>query len=233
MTVELIEGDCLEVMPTLKAGSIDLILTDLPYGVTANPWDEVIPFAPMWREFWRLCPSGVVVLTAAQPFSSALVMSQPRAFRYEWVWEKNKATGHLQAKKQPMKAHELVLVFSLKAPPYYPQMVEGAPYKARPGKKNGTNYGTFKAEREDNTGVRYPRDVVSFPVVQRPVHPTQKPVELMEYLVATYSRAGQTVLTATAGSGTVALAARNLGRNCVAIERDPEYFDIACERLGL
>lgn len=223
-------------MPTFEAGSVDLILTDLPYGTTQNEWDAVIPFEPMWREFWRLCPKGAVVLTATQPFSSALVMSQPQFFKYEWIWEKNKATGHLNAKKMPMRAHEQVLVFSRGACPYYPQMTEGhKPMSAYTQTSNGSNYGPTKRPSGGGSTQRYPRSVQQFAVVNNDsperVHPTQKPLALIEYLLATYSQPGQTVLTATAGSGTVAVACRNLGRNNISIEKDPDMYAIAEQRL--
>ena len=229
--VELIEGDCLDVMPTLEAGSVDLILTDLPYGTTQNAWDAVIPFEPLWREFWRLCPLGAVVLTAAQPFSSALVMSQPQFFKHEWIWEKNNPSGHLNAKKMPMRAHEQVLVFARGACPYHPQMTKGTPKKTT-RRTFSPSYGAQK-ETSYDTDERYPRTVQFFNGHPKSdaVHPTQKPLALIEYLIATYSLPGQTVLAATAGSGTVAVAARSMGRNSVSIERDPKYYDIASERL--
>jgi DNA modification methylase len=226
--VELIEGGCLEVMPALEAGSIDMILTDLPYGTTQNAWDQMIQFAPMWAEFWRLF--------ASQPFSSALTMSQVERFRYEWVWEKNKATGHLNAKKMPMKAHEQVLVFSLGKHPYYPQMTDGhEPMHAYVQTSNGSNYGSTKRPAGGGSTQRYPRSVQRFPVVNNDnpekVHPTQKPVEWCEYLIRTYTQPGDTVLSACFGSGTVGVAARNLGRNCIGIESDPAYYAAAEKRL--
>lgn len=234
--IELVNGDCLQVMPTFEAGSVDLILTDLPYGTTQNEWDAVIPFEPMWREFWRLCPDGAVVLTAAQPFASALVMSQPQFFKHDWIWEKNKATGHLNAKKMPMRAHEHVLVFCRGACPYYPQMTEGhKPGNYAMRRTYTPNYGAQRPTEYGGSTQRYPRSVQQFAVVNNDsperVHPTQKPLALIEYLLATYSQPGQTVLTATAGSGTVAVACRNLGRNNISIEKDPEMYDIAERRL--
>lgn len=237
MTIELIEGDCLEAMQELRTGSVDLILTDLPYGTTQNKWDAVIPFAPMWAQFWRLCPEGAVVLTAIQPFSSALVMSEPVCFSHEWIWEKNKASGHLNAKRMPMRAHESVLVFSQEVCPYYPQMTDGhAPMNAYTQTSNGANYGATNRPSGGGSTQRYPRSVQQFPVVNNDspdrVHPTQKPVELFAYLIETYSKPGDTVLDCCAGSGTTGMAAELTGRNAILIERDPEYYALAARRLG-
>jgi hypothetical protein len=234
--VELIEGDCLEEMATLPSGSVDLILTDLPYGTTQNAWDAVIPFRAMWSEFWRLCPEGAVVLTAMQPFSSALVMSEPSCFKHEWVWEKNKASGHLNAKRAPMRAHELVLVFSQEPCPYYPQMTEGhKPGNYAMRRTYTSNYGSQRPTEYGGSTLRYPRSVQQFAVVNNDsperAHPTQKPVELFEYLIATYSAPGAVVLDCCAGSGTTGIAARNTGRNAILIERNPSYYAVAERRL--
>lgn len=234
--IELIEGDCLEVMPELPDGSIDMILTDLPYGTTANAWDAVIPFEPMWREFKRLCPTGAIVLHASQPFTSALVMSQPKAFKHEWVWEKNKASGHLNAKRRPMLAHESVLVFAFGRYAYTPQMTDGHEAgHAAVRRQPSSNYGAQKPSAYGGSTQRYPRSVQRFAVVNNDspdrVHPTQKPLTLEQYLIRTYSNPGDTILSATAGSGTVLLAARNEGRNAIGIEREPKYFDAASARL--
>lgn len=233
--VSLYQGDCLEVMPMLEEGSIDMVLCDLPYGTTQSPWDAVIPFEPLWSEFNRLC-SGVVALFAAQPFTSALVMSNPRGFRYEWIWEKNKATGHLNAKRRPMVAHESVVVFG-DASFYRPQMTEG--HKPGNSATRRTHSGVYGAQRETSYGgstLRYPRSVQRFDIVNnddpQKTHPNQKPVPWLEYLLRTHSADGATILDATMGSGSTGVACVNTGRRFVGIERDPKFFAIAQKRLA-
>lgn len=235
--VRLINGDCLAVMPTLEAGSVDLVLSDLPYGTTACKWDTVIPFEPLWACFkWVLKPKGAVVLTASQPFTSMLVMSNREWFKYDDVWDKvNRFTGFLDAKNRPLRRHESVLVFSpVGRLTYNPQMTPGEPYRATRSGKSTQVYQGFSVQSGDNDGTRYPHSVIRInaDVKASPLHPTQKPVALFEYLVKTYSNEGETVLDATIGSGTTAVACLNTGRKCVGIERDTEhgYFDIACRR---
>ncbi len=235
-TIEIIEGDCLAILPTLEAQSVDLVLVDLPYGSTQNPWDTPIPFAPMWTEVWRVC-KGAAVFTAMQPFSSALVMSQPNCFKHEWVWEKNKATGHLNAKKAPMRAHELALVFAAKTLPYNPQMTDGhEPGHAATRRTYTPNYGAQRPTEYGGSTKRYPRSVQRFAIVNNDSpekeHPTQKPVELMAYLIETYSSPGQTVLDFCMGSGTTGVACQQTGRNFIGIESDAGYYAIAAKRLG-
>lgn len=232
-------GDCLERMRELPDASVDMILCDLPYGTTQNKWDAVIPFEPLWAEYWRVCkPNAAVVLTAAQPFTSALVMSQPREFKYDWTWRKQIGRGHLNAKKMPLKDKEDVCVFYRQQCTYNPQMTFGKPYSAkekgafRESKKTTENYGAFSNEnRADNGGVRYPKQVLDFNSVERGIHPTQKPVSLFEYMIRTYTDEGMTVLDNCAGSGTTAIAAERTGRSWICIERDPEYYARACERV--
>lgn len=237
----LLHGDCLEILPSIAAGSIDLILCDPPYGTTQCKWDAVIPFAPMWEQVWRvLKPNGASVFTASQPFTSALVMSQIEAFKYDWVWKKPKGTGHLNAKKMPMRDKEDVLVFYQNQCMYNPQFSAGTPYKNKAGKDISSkssmtdSYGDYTNFRYDNDGKRYPKQVIEFGVVERgTVHPTQKPVALMEYLIKTYSNEGELVLDFAMGSGTTGVACANTGRRFVGIEKDPEYFEIAQERIHL
>lgn len=234
--IQLIHGDCLEVMPQLPDGSVDAVLVDLPYGATRNAWDAVIPFDPMWREIWRVC-AGPAIFTAMQPFSSALVMSQAQHFKHEWVWEKNKATGHLNAKKKPMQAHEVALVFSRGAVPYFPQMTDGhEPMHAYTQTSNGDNYGATVHPSGGGSTQRYPRTVQRFAVVNNDdpekVHPTQKPVALFEYLVRTYTEVGQTVLDFCMGSGTTGVACLNLGRKFIGIEKEENYYAAAVERFN-
>lgn len=231
-------GDCFEVMRGLPDSSIDMVLCDLPYGTTRNKWDSVLPLEALWREYWRVCkPKAVVVLTAVQPFTSALVMSQPRNFRHDWVWEKNKATGHLNSQRQPLRAHEDVLVFARAACSYFPQMTEGhRPANRVPRNGGSTNYGAQSAGRAyGGQTTRYPRSVQKFAIINNDHpdkwHPTQKPAELFEYLIRTYSTKGMTVLDNTAGSGTTAVAAIEAERGWVCIEQDQEYFEAAVGRV--
>ena len=233
----LMNADCLQAMCVIPDGSVDMILCDLPYGTTQNKWDIVIPFDPLWREYWRvLKPNGVVVLTAAQPFTSALVMSQPETFKYQWVWEKSQAVGHLNAWKQPMRKHEDVLVFYAARGTYNPQISDKPLENQRPQTKRtkGTdNYGShglsvFRCPPDRSM----PSSILKIANVQKTVHPTQKPVALMEYLIRTYTNEGETVLDNCMGSGTTGVACKNTGRNFIGIERDPEYFRIASDRIA-
>ena len=232
MNFDLYHGDCLEVMAGLPDASVDMILCDLPYGTTQNKWDSVIPLAPLWAEYRRVC-RGAIVLTAQTPFDKMLGASNLGMLKYEWVWEKPKATGHLNAKIQPMKAHENILVFYESRPTYNPQKTPGTPYVGRGGASKLDNYGGFDALREGSPdGSRYPRSVVRFQHEPKPVHPTQKPVALMEYLIRTYTQEGETVLDNCMGSGTTGVACANTGRRFIGIEQDDKYFAIASERIA-
>lgn len=238
-TTLLLHGDCLELLPCITDASVALVLTDPPYGTTACKWDSVIPFEPMWKQVWRvLRPNGAAVFMASQPFTSALVMSQAKHFKYDWCWRKPKGTGHLNAKKMPMRDKEDILVFYREQCLYNPQFTVGTPYKNKAGKDHTSSssmsdcYGGYTNYREDNDGKRYPKQVIEFGVVERgTVHPTQKPVALMEYLIKTYTNEGETVLDFTMGSGTTGVACMNTGRNFIGIERDEKYFQIASERI--
>lgn len=236
--MRLIQGDCLKIMPTLEAGSVDLILCDLPYGTTACQWDSVIPFGPLWENYNRLIHhGGAIVLTASQPFTSALVMSNPAMFRYSWVWEKPKAPNFLDARRRPLKAHEDVLVFGKTAPRYFPQKTPGSPYAGRRTGSAQTEMVGVVANpmfRNDNDGDRYPRSVqyVNTAKDEGKLHPTQKPVALMEYLIRTYTLEGDTVLDNCMGSGSTGVACVNTGREFVGIEQDDVYFAIAQKRLA-
>lgn len=238
MTFDLYHGDCLDLMKAIPDGSVDVVLCDLPYGTTRNAWDSVIPLSDLWAEYKRVC-RGAVVLTATQPFSSALVMSNPAMFRYEWVWRKSRVTGVLNAKIQPLRQHEVVLVFADKSPPYHPQGLEACSKKAHTGvsrsrAKSSGNYGAVTQTEDgtyEQTATGYPRSVLDIPSEGKTVHPTQKPVALMEYLIRTYTNEGDTVLDNTMGSGTTGVACMNTGRRFIGIERDPEYFKIAESRI--
>lgn len=229
--MRIMQGDCLRIMPALPDASIDLILADLPYGTTRNKWDAVIPFAPLWAEYKRIIkPNGAIVLFGAQPFTSALTMSNPAWFKYAWVWEKSSVTGHLNAHKRPMRKHEDILVFARKTAPYYPQGLK--PYnKINRRSTNGSNFGVSGTENFQ-AFTNYPRSILRFDNDTRPVHPTQKPVALLEYLIRTYTEPGAVVLDNVMGSGSTGVAAFNTGRKFLGIEQDAGYFEIARKRLA-
>lgn len=233
----LILGECLDVMEEeLGCLKFDAVVCDLPYGTTQCKWDSIVPLDEMWSGLKAITkPDANFVFTAAQPFTSALVMSNPKAFKYDIVWKKPKGTGHLNAKKQVMRNKEDVLVFCHGKGTYNPQMTKGDAYKAKPGrsKANGEDcYGQYKDVREDNTGVRYPLQIQEFPIVERnKLHPSQKPVELMEWLINTYSNEGDTVLDITMGSGSTLVAARNTNRKGYGIEKDNDFYYAAIGRF--
>jgi len=234
--IQLLHGDCLELMFDLPDNSVDMVCCDMPYGTTQCKWDTVLPLDMLWYHYKRIVKdNGAIVLFGAQPFTSTLVLSNPKMFKYDWVWKKPKGTGHLNAKRQPMRDKEDICVFYKTQPTYFPQMERGAPYKAKPGKskRNGDDcYGDFLDTREDNKGVRYPRQILSFSIQERnKLHPTQKPVALIEYLIKTYTNEGDTVLDNCMGSGTTLVAAKNLNRKGIGIELDLEYFQIARNRI--
>jgi len=234
----LYEGDCLDVMPQLQDKSIDMILCDLPYGTTACKWDTVIPFEPLWQQYKRLIkPNGAIVLTASQPFTSALVMSNPKWFRYEVIWEKDNFTNLGAITRQFGKVHENILIFYEHLPVYHPQMWESS----RPctgGVVNAASYSetSKQAYRHSNKRIgamdRYPRSVIKITRPRKPIHPTQKPVALFEYLIRTYTNEGDTVLDNCAGSGTTGVACENTGRHSILIEREPKYCNIIRERMN-
>ena len=238
MTVTILQGDCLERLIELPSGSFDAVIADPPYGTTQNAWDSIIPLEPLWTELWRVC-RGPVVLTAMQPFSSVLVCSNIVRFKHEWIWEKNKGSGHLNAKKAPMRYHEVVLVFSMGAFTYNPQMSSGhKPGNVATNKVRSANYGAVSGLQEPYGGstLRYPRSIQKFDVINNDsperVHPTQKPVALFEYLIRTYTDEGDNVLDFSAGSGTTGIAAMNTGRNCTLIELNTDYVEIIKSRIA-
>lgn len=231
-------GDCLDIMPTLPAASVDLILCDLPYGTTQNKWDSVIPLDRLWTEYWRIAkPNAAAVLTGQGLFTAKLIVSSVENYRYSLVWEKTRAGGFLNAGRMPLQAHEDICVFYRTTPAYNPQMRTGKPYAKKHGAgEDGKNYGSFdRAGRTTiNDGTRHPRSVFTVPNSnEKSQHPTQKPVELMEYLIRTYTNEGDTVLDNCMGSGTTGVAALNCGRKFIGIERDPTYFEIAKNRIGV
>jgi len=237
--VTLMQGDCLERMKEIPDGSVDMVLTDPPYGTTACKWDTVIDLDHMWEQLKRVTKkNGAIVMTASQPFTSVLVTSNLEMFKYDWVWKKPKGTGHLNAKKMPMKDKEDIVVFYKKQCTYNPIFTIGTSYKNKAGDPSLStsmtdSYGSYTNKREDNPGRRYPKQVQEFPVVERgTTHPTQKPIALMEYLIKTYTNGGETVLDFTMGSGTTGVAAKNLNRDFIGIELDEGYFKIAQERIN-
>ena len=231
MDAKLYLGDCLEILPTLPDKSVDAIITDLPYGTTACKWDVIIPLEPMWRQIKRVC-RGAFVTTTSQPFTSALVMSNPKHFSHSWIWNKRYPANYPLAKKQPMKIHEDVLVFGGN---YNPIMTE----RKNPIKK-GANKGAsvFRGglERKDYIGKvythKYPESIILFPTRQeKSLAPTQKPVTLYEYLIRTYTNEGDIVLDFCMGSGTTGVACKNTNRNFIGIEKELKYFEIAKSRI--
>ena len=227
----VIEGDCIEVMGHLPNGCIDMVLCDLPYGTTQNKWDSIVPLDELWAEYKRIVkPNGAIVLTSQGLFTAMLIMSQPKMFKYKWVWEKSKPTNFLNAKKQPLRKHEDVCVFYQRQPVYNPQMTEGEPYDkgVRKNQLSGS-YGDFLPVHVHSDGKRYPTDVVYFKTAESEgdvIHATQKPVELGRYFVRTYSRPGDLILDNTSGSGSFLVAALMEGRNFLGIEKnaDSELF---------
>ncbi len=232
------KGDCLELMPKhIKDKSIDLILADLPYGTTQCKWDSIIPLTPLWKEYKRIIkPNGAILLFAQTPFDKVLGASNLQMLRYEWIWEKTQATGHLNAKKMPMKSHENILVFYSKLPTYNPQKSEGHKpvnsFKKRID-SDGDIYGTTKSSSGGGNTDRYPRSVVlcASDKQKSSLHPTQKPLPLIEFFIKTYSNEGDLILDNTAGSGTTGLGAKNLNRNYIMMEKDETNYKVCLERV--
>lgn len=257
---EFLHGDCLELMKNLPDGCVDTCIVDPPYATTDNvaspaalehikqfgatsainaglydpekQWDNIIPYEQMWEQLWRICkPNAAIVMFCQTPFMQELGASQLKHLKYEWIWKKTKATGHMNAKKMPLKQHENILVFYKKLPTYNPQgLVRLGTPKLRRGGDNGDNY-----QNSDKDSLQefsnYPTDILEFPSESNTVHSTQKPVELVEYLIKTYSNPGETVLDFTAGSGTTAIAAENTNRKWICMELTKRYYDIATERV--
>lgn len=240
--IELWNGDCLELMNNIPDKSIDMILSDLPYGTTHCKWDSVLPLEELWKQYCRIAKeNAAIVLFAQTPFDKVLGSSNLKMLRYEWIWEKTQATGHLNAKKMPMKAHENILVFYKKLPIYNPQITKGHTpihsYTKYVSTQNNTEiYG--KMSREISGGgetTRYPRSVLTFSSDKQKcyLHPTQKPLALCEYMIKTYTNEGNLVLDNCMGSGTTGLACKNLHRRFIGIEKEKKYFEIAKERIGI
>lgn len=225
--IKLMNGDCLEMMNDIPDKSIDLILCDLPYGITRNRWDVIIDLRLLWREYRRIS-RGAVVLTCAQPFTSVLITSNLKEFKYCWIWKKSKPTGHLNAKKQPLRNTEDIAVFYANQPTYNPQGTRQTDVMV--SRTNRGNYNQCsKTTRQTVTG--YPTTILEF-ATETGAHPTQKPVALMEYLINTYTNEGDTVLDNCMGSGTTGVACVNTRRSFIGIELDSDYFKIAKERIN-
>jgi len=233
--IDLRKGDCLEVMKDIPDKSVDMILCDLPYGTTACKWDSVIPFKQLWEQYNRLIKdNGAIVLFGSEPFSSYLRMSNIKNYKYDWVWRKSKPTNFLNCKKQPLRTFENVIVFYKKQPTYNPQgLIKGVFINDRPAKRNKSSniYGSEKGFGYSEFS-NYPTNELNFKNGNNNrLHPTQKPVELLEYLIKTYTNEGETVLDNCMGSGSTGIACKNTGRSFIGIELDQYYFDIARNRI--
>ena len=227
---DLMKGDCLELMKQIPDGSVDMILCDLPYGTTQNKWDSVIPLDLLWAQYKRIC-KGAIVLTAASPFDKILGVSNLKMLKQEWIWRKEGGTGFLNAKKAPLKNHENIMVFYSKPGIYNPQMRMGfKPYTCVKGGET-ENYNPSGEVTTVSDGSRYPLTVLDFSRDKNKMHPTQKPVALMEYLIRTYTHEGMTILDNCMGSGTTGVACANTGRKFIGIEMDEKYFEIAKDRI--
>lgn len=237
MTVKLLQGDCLNLLRGIKDNSIDLILADLPYGTTANKWDNVIPLKPLFEQYQRIIKDhGAVLLFGMGKFGAQLIMNAPEKmpYRYDWVWKKTMPVGFLWSHHMPLRAHENIYVFYKHLPTYNPQMRQGfKPYKGRADSESvNYNLKIKKYKPSDSNGERFPIDVIEFSNGNNKyVHPTQKPIDILEYMIKTYTDEGMTVLDNTMGSGSTGVAAVNLNRNFIGMELDKDYFEIAKQRI--
>ncbi len=231
--MKLINGDTIEEMSKLEDKSIDMILADLPYGTTKNKWDSIIPLDKLWGQYNRIIKdNGAIVLFGQQPFTSVLVSSNLKMYKYDWTWIKDAGTGFLNAKKMPLKDSETISVFYKKLPTYNPQMRVGfKPYTAKQGAKKSENYGKQSGAVTVSNGERYPLTTIHFSRDKDKIHPTQKPVALLEYLIKTYTNEGEVVLDNAMGSGSTGVACGRTGREFIGIELNENYFNIAKERI--
>lgn len=239
MSVQLLQGDCLELMKGIPDGSVDMVLADLPFGTSSNRWDTIIPFSPLWVQYKRIIkPHGVIALFGCEPFSTSLRASNLAAYKYDWIWDKHSVNGFLNAKKRPLKRYENICVFSYEAPRYFPQMeIRGrvrkkGNYNRKAGDGDGV-YGRYKNITTENNEY-FPTDILSFSNADHTekLHPTQKPVSLLEYLIRTYTNEGETILDNVMGSGSTGVACVNTGRNFIGMELDHGYFETACKRIS-
>lgn len=232
--MNLLLGDCLELLKTLPDNSVDMVLADLPYGTTACSWDSILPLDTLWEQYNRICKeNSAMVFTASQPFTTILATSNIENFKYEWIWEKPQGTNPMNAKIMPLKSHENILVFYRKKPTYNPQMWYSTPYSgfSSSESKIGEVYGKADSKHRNNPeGSRYPKTVLKFKQ-EKGLHPTQKPVELMRYLIRTYSNENELILDNTMGSGTTGVAALLENRDFVGIENNATYFNLAKNRI--
>ncbi len=238
MSVQLFEGDCLDVMKQIPAASVDLVLCDLPYGTTDCRWDVILPFEKLWHEYNHISKKGTaVVLTSAQPFTSKLILSNLEMFRYDLIWDKtNRNTGYGNANRMPLRSHEHISIFYKSLPTYNPQMTVGKAYNAKRSGKRPDVYSSGGLHPKDgiNLGIRYPISILAIAAdikTELGLHQTQKPEVLMEYLIKTYSNEGDTVLDNCMGSGTTGVACVNTDRKFIGIEKDAKYFQVAKERI--
>ena len=232
--MQLIHGDCLEKMKDIPDKSIDMILCDLPYGITACKWDVVIPFEPLWEQYKRIIKDrGAIVLFGSEPFSSYLRMSNIKNYRHEWYWNKNNSAGFVTAKIRPFSIIENILVFSNNKANYYPQMETRGKPRNKGGYSKSDNYNIIPSKSKSKSNEYYPKNLINISNASQKgkVHPTQKPVALLEYLIKTYTLEGETVLDNTMGSGSTGVACVNTGRNFIGIEKDDKYFEIAKKRI--
>ena len=231
--IDLIKGECLEVMKQIPSGSVDAIITDPPYGTTACKWDSVIDFELMWEQLNRIIkPNGAIVLFGSEPFSSALRMSNIKNYKYDWIWNKKLAGNAINAKRHPLKIHETISVFNSKI--YIPQKTKGKMRKKMGFTNQPKHIGKVGEAKETMNDLYYPKSIQDFTMAnlrRNRLHPTQKPLDLMEYLIKTYTNENETVLDFTMGSGSTGVAAKNLNRKFIGIEQDEKYFEIATERI--
>lgn len=235
--MQLLQGDCLKLMKDIPNGSVDMVLCDLPYGTTRNAWDKCIDLKQLFSEYGRIVrQGGVIALFSQMPFSVDLINADRKRFRYEWIWQKAQGTGHLNSHRMPLKIHESILIFYDKLPTYNPQKTYGHAYYRACHSKHSTNYGSQRdTETICSDGSRYPVDVIKFAQCnctrEKPIHPTQKPVDLCEYLIKTYTNKGETVLDNCMGSGSTGVACIRTGRDFIGIELDEHYFELAKQRI--
>lgn len=239
MSVQLMQGDCLELMKEIPDGSVDMVLCDLPYGTTACEWDVCIPFVPLWRHYKRICKkNAAIVLFGDEPFTSMLLMSNCKMYRHKWVWDKGRGSNFQNAKVAPMKCTEDILVFYRLSPTYNPQFWYSSPYETKASARrnpiaglDGGRLSNFCSATKSEDGKRYPLNLIRYNRDGCRVHPTQKPVALLEYLIRTYSNEGETVLDNCMGSGSTGVACVQTGRSFIGMELDPGYFETAKRRI--